>query len=67
MQGDRMSYASIPCPSCGSRRVVDWDEYELIMKCQQFMCWDSCGMDVFAPPMWVFLNKVVLNGVVENE
>lgn len=31
------------------------------------MCWDKCGMDIFAPGMWIFLNKVVLNGAVEDE
>jgi hypothetical protein len=62
-----VSYASIPCPSCGKHRVVEWDEYQLIMKCQQFMCWGSCGMDIFAPAIWVFMNKVILNGVFQDE
>jgi len=52
----------MPCPVCSTYRMIDWEEYQLIITTQQFMCWDSCGMDVYAPPMWVFLNKVVLDG-----
>jgi hypothetical protein len=61
-----MSYASVPCPVCGVHRIVDWEEYTLILDCHQFMCWNSCGMDVFANPMWVFMNKIVLDGSAEE-
>jgi len=30
------------------------------------MCWDKCGMDVFAPAMWIWMNKIVLNGSEEE-
>jgi len=57
-----MKFASVPCPVCATYRMIDWEEYQLIITTQQFMCWDSCGMDVYVPPMWVFMNKVVLDG-----
>ena len=36
----------VACPACGTRREVDDEEFELILECRQFMCWDVCGMDV---------------------
>ena len=61
-----MSYCSIPCPMCGSWQQHTWEQYQLAMKCQQIMCWDSCRMDVNAPAMWIFLNKIVLDGSEEE-
>lgn len=62
-----MSYCSIPCPQCGTYLIHTWEEYQLALKCQQIMCWHSCGMDVFAPALEIFLNKIVLDGSVEEE
>lgn len=59
-----MSFCGIPCPMCNSLIEHTWEQYQLAIKCQQIMCWDKCGMDVYAPAMWIFLNKIVL---VEGE
>jgi len=48
----------IPCPICGTTRKVDWDEYEMIIKCNQFMCWADCGMDIFLPPFYLIFNSI---------
>ena len=45
-----------PCPICGTVRNVKREELELIVETNQFMCWDSCGTDVFLPPMYVFFH-----------
>ena len=36
----------VACPACGTRREVEDEEFQLILECRQFMCWDSCGMDI---------------------
>jgi len=41
---------------CGTERIVDWEEYRLIIQCNQFMCWSDCGMDIFLPPMYLLFN-----------
>ena len=46
----------IPCPMCGTERAVDWEEYSLIVRCNQFMCWADCGMDIFLPPMYLIFH-----------
>lgn len=47
----------IPCPMCGTEREVNGDELELILECNQFMCWDVCGMDWNLPPLYLFFNS----------
>jgi len=47
----------IHCPECGTPRKVSMEELELIIECNQFMCWEVCGMDVFLPPMHLFFNS----------
>ena len=47
----------IPCPSCGTERTVSMDELQLIIECNQFMCWETCGMDWTLPPMYLFFNS----------
>lgn len=42
----------VACPACGTRREVDEEEFELILECRQFMCWDVCGMDVSFDTPW---------------
>jgi predicted metal-dependent phosphotriesterase family hydrolase len=49
----------VPCPICHHTRLVDEEEYRLILRTGQFMCWDYCGHDVFAPTMWFWLNSWV--------
>jgi hypothetical protein len=44
----------IPCPACGSERKVSPEELEVIQMCNQFMCWDSCGMDIPIHPLYLF-------------
>jgi len=61
-----MSYCSIPCPICGCWKQHTWEQYQLAVQSQQIMCWDKCGMDVFAPTMWIWMNKIVLNGSEEE-
>jgi hypothetical protein len=56
-----MDFARVPCPICKIYRTVNFEEYQLILRSQQFMCWDVCGHDVFAPGMWFFLNKIRLD------
>jgi hypothetical protein len=46
----------IPCPMCGTERDVSEEELQLIIECNQFMCWDQCGMDIFLPPMYLFFH-----------
>jgi hypothetical protein len=46
----------IPCPMCGTERDVSEEELQLIIECNQFMCWDECGMDIFLPPMYLFFH-----------
>lgn len=47
----------IPCPMCGTERTVSMSELEMITQCNQFMCWDVCGMDIFLPPMYLFFHS----------
>lgn len=35
------------CPVCKTERHVDLDEFNLIVQCGQFMCWETCGMDIW--------------------
>jgi hypothetical protein len=46
----------IPCPACGTERKVSAEELEVIQMCNQFMCWDSCGMDIPIHPLYLFWN-----------
>ena len=47
----------IHCPVCGTPRKVSMEELQLIIECNQFMCWDVCGMDIFLPPMYLFFHS----------
>lgn len=46
----------IPCPMCGTERKVSQEELQVIKMCNQFMCWEVCGMDIFLPPMYLFFH-----------
>lgn len=47
----------IPCPVCGTEREVNADELQLVIECNQFMCWDVCGMDHILPPLYLFFHS----------
>jgi len=52
-----MIYCLIQCPLCGFDISLDWEGYQLAVQCEQLMCWEPCGMDVYAPAMYIFLNN----------
>ena len=55
-----MGLRECACPQCGSKRLVGDDEFELIIKTCDFMCWDKCGTDMIINPMWLITHVRVI-------